>query len=63
MADRKALGDGKGDRNETRSLDGFPKLIIRVNQKELSFLPWLWYHVEREREKTLILIHIVNFLQ
>ena len=34
MSDRKALGNGKGDRNETRSLDGFPELITRVNQKE-----------------------------
>ena len=34
MTDRKTLRDGKGDRNETRSLDGFPKLITRVNQKE-----------------------------
>ena len=34
MVDQKALGDGKSDRNETRSLDGFPKLITRVNQKE-----------------------------
>ena len=25
--DRKALGDGKGDRNETQSLKGFPELI------------------------------------
>ena len=31
---RKALGDGKGDQNETRSLDGFSELITRVNQKE-----------------------------
>ena len=34
MANRKALGDGKGDRNETQSLDGFSELITRVNQKE-----------------------------
>ena len=34
MADWKALGDGKSDRNEIRSLDGFPELITRVNQKE-----------------------------
>ena len=31
MANWKALGDGKGNRNETRSLDGFPELITRVN--------------------------------
>ena len=34
MTDRKDLGDGKGDQNETRSLDGFPELITWVNQKE-----------------------------
>ena len=34
MADRKVLGDGKDDRNETRSLDRFPELITRINQKE-----------------------------
>ena len=34
MTNRKALGDGKGDRNETQSLDGFPELITQVNQKE-----------------------------
>ena len=34
MTDRKALGDGKSDRNETRSPDGFPELITRVNQKK-----------------------------
>ena len=27
--DQKALGDGKGDRNETRSLKGFLELIHR----------------------------------
>ena len=31
MTDWKALGDGKSDQNETRSLDGFPELITRVN--------------------------------
>ncbi|RVW82041.1 DNA topoisomerase 3-beta [Vitis vinifera] len=31
MADRKALGDGKGDRNETRSLDRFSELITPVD--------------------------------
>ena len=34
MTDRKTLRDGKGDRNETRSLDGFPELITRVNLRE-----------------------------
>uniref|UniRef100_F6GX50 Uncharacterized protein n=1 Tax=Vitis vinifera TaxID=29760 RepID=F6GX50_VITVI len=36
MADRKALGDGKGDRNETRSLDGFSELITREKGTEPS---------------------------
>ena len=61
--DRKALGDGEDDRNETWSLEGFPESMTRGNWKELGFLPYLWYHVEREREKTLILIHMINYLQ
>ena len=39
--DRKALGSREGDRNETRSQDGFPKSMTRGNWKELGFLPWL----------------------
>ena len=27
--DRKVLGDGEGDRNETRSQEGFPELMTR----------------------------------
>ncbi|RVW51676.1 Protein MICRORCHIDIA 1 [Vitis vinifera] len=39
--DVKALGDGKGDRNETRSLDGFPELITRISiGQELSEGNW-----------------------
>ena len=51
--DRKALGDGEGDRNETRSPEGFPELMTWGNWKELGFLPWLRYHVERERKEKL----------
>ena len=36
---RKVLGDGEGDRNETRSPEGFPELMTRGNWKELGFLP------------------------
>ena len=39
--DRKALGFGEGNRNETRSQEGFPELMTRGNRKELGFLPWL----------------------
>ena len=63
MTDRKALGDGKGDRNETRSLDGFPKLITWVNQKKNKVFSLGSDTMLKEREKTLILIHILNFLQ
>ena len=38
MVDQKALEDGEGDRNETRSLKGF-------------FLPRLWYHVKKEKKE------------
>ena len=37
--DRKALGDGEDDRNETWSLEGFPESMTRGNWKELGFLP------------------------
>ena len=32
---------GEGDRNETRSQEGFLELMTRGNWKELGFLPWL----------------------
>ena len=53
LTNQKAFGDGEGDQNETRSPEGFPELMTQGNWKELGFLPWLWYHVERKRKKNL----------
>ena len=38
----------------------FPGVDDTGNWKELGFLPWLWYHVERERKKKDLNSHSCN---
>ena len=38
----------------------FPGVDDTGNRKELGFLPWLWYHVERERKKKNLNSHSCN---
>ena len=41
----------------------FPGVDDTGNRKELGILPWLWYHVERERKKKNLNSHSTIYLQ